>query len=187
MNPLTLNKQNQVLYKQRNILLIICAMMITSNILLGIIAISKNDKTIIIPALKEEISVIGVNNFSESYIEQMSLFFINMLLDLTPANIEYKSQILLRHVDSEYYHSFVEHYKKEMQKYKKYKLATKFDITAIKIVKGGKEVEVRGILSSSFGKGSESQKPVAYIIGFTKSHGKLLITSFNDKTFNKES
>ena len=46
-----------------------------------IIAISKNDRTIIIPALKDTISVTG-DNFSESYIEQMTLFYIEMLLDL---------------------------------------------------------------------------------------------------------
>ncbi len=182
MNPLKSNEQNQVLYKQRNILLTICSLLLIGNILFGIIAISKNDKTIIVPALKDTVSVTGKDSFSDSYIEQMTLFYIEMLLDLTPDNIDYKAQILLKHVNSKSYHSFIEHYKEEKQKYKKYKLATKFDITGLKIFKGGEEVEVEGILSSSFGKGSESQKLATYVIGYGKSHGKLLIQTFNEKS-----
>ncbi len=154
MNPNYISEQNQTLYKQRNILLIICSLLIVSNVLFGIIGISKNNRTIIIPALKDTVSVVGKDGFSDSYIEQMTLFYVEMLLDLTPANIDYKSQILLKHVDSNSYHSFIEHYKEEKEKYKKYKLATKFDITNIKILKNSNEVEITGILSSSFGKGS---------------------------------
>ena len=109
MNPLKSNEQNQVLYKQRNILLTICSLLLISNILFGIIGISKDDKTIIVPALKDTVLVTGKNNFSDSYIEQMTLFYIEMLLDLTPDNIDYKSQILLKHVNSKSYHSFIEH------------------------------------------------------------------------------
>ena len=117
MNPSIVNEQNQVLYKQRTILLVVCSLLLIGNILFGIIAISKNDRTIIIPALKDAISVTG-DNFSKSYIEQMTLFYIEMLLDLTPDNIDYKSQILLSHVDSASYHSFIQHYKEEVAKYK---------------------------------------------------------------------
>jgi conjugal transfer pilus assembly protein TraE len=181
MNPLAVNEQNQALYKQRNILLGISSLLLISNLLFGIIGISKNDKTIIIPALKDVVSITGKDGFSDSYIEQMTLFYIEMLLDLTPDNLDYKSQILLKHVDSKSYHSFTEHYKEESQKYKKYNLATKFDITGLKILKNGEEVEVTGILSSSFGKGSESQKSVTYVIGYGKSHGRLLVKTFNEK------
>ena len=56
MNPSIVNEQNQVLYKQRTILLVICSLLLICNILFGIIAISKNDRTIIIPTLKDAIS-----------------------------------------------------------------------------------------------------------------------------------
>lgn len=181
MNPNMVNEQNKTLYKQRNMLFIICSLLLVSNILSGMIGLMRNDKTIIVPALKETVSVMGEDRFSDSYIEQMTLFYVEMLLDLTPDNIDYKSQILLKHVDSGAYHSFVEHYKEEKQKYKKYKLATKFDITGLKISKEGKEVEITGILSSSFGKSGENQKPATYVIGYGKAQGRLLVKTFNEK------
>ena len=59
--------------------------------------------------------------------------------------------------------------------------ATKFDITGLKLFKNGREVEITGVLSSSFGKSSESQKPVKYLITYSKSHGRLLVKTFNEK------
>ena len=181
MNPLEVNKSNQVLYKQRNILLIISTAMIASNILFGIVALSKSERIVIMPHLKEEVSITGGSEFSESYIEQMTLFYVDMLLNVTPDNIEYKSKLLLSHVDAGGYHVFVDHFKEEKAKYKKYKLATRFDVTGLKILKNGLEVEVDGVLNSSFGKDKENKKPVKYVIGYNKSHGRLLLKAFSER------
>jgi type IV conjugative transfer system protein TraE len=185
MTPLEVNKHNQLLYKQRNIMLFICGLMIIGNILFGIVALSKQERIVIVPHLKEEVSVEGSDGFSGSYLEQMTLFYVDMLLDLTADNIDYKSTVLLKHVDWGSYHSFIDYYKEEKAKYKKYGLATKFDVSGFKILNKGKEVEVRGVLSSSFGTGSMNQKTVTYIIGYSKSHGKLLVKTFNEKVKEK--
>ena len=58
-------------------------------------------------------------------------------------------------------------------------------MSGFKILNKGKEVEVRGVLSSSFGTGSMNQKTVTYIIGYSKSHGKLLVKTFNEKVKEK--
>ena len=181
MNPLIVNKQNQVLFRQRNILLAVCGLMVIGNILFGAIAITKQERTIIVPALKDEVNIIGSDGFNEAYIEQMTLLFTDLLLNLTPANIEYKSKVLLKHVDSRGYQDFIEHYKEEEKKYKKYRLATRFDITNIKIIGEGEEVEIKGVLNSSFGKGAEKQSQVTYSIGYSKAPGRLLIKKFEEK------
>ena len=91
MTPLEVNKHNQLLYKQRNILLFVCGLMVIGNILFGIVALSKQERIVIVPHLKEEVSVEGGDGFSGSYLEQMTLFYVDMLLDLTADNIDYKS------------------------------------------------------------------------------------------------
>ena len=181
MNPLIVNKQNEALYRQRNILLGVCLLMVIGNILLGVIAITKRERTIIIPALKEQVEIIGEDGFSESYIEQMTLLYTDLLLNLTPDNIEYKSRLLLKHVDSRGYQEFIEHYKEEEKKYKKYRLSTRFDITDIKIIGKGEEVEIRGVLNASFGKGAEKQSETTYLIGYSRAAGRLLIKKFEEK------
>jgi type IV conjugative transfer system protein TraE len=181
MNPLKVHKDNQSLYLQRNVLLVILGAMLLSNVVLSIFVLSKSERVVIVPALKEEVSVIGGSGFSESYIEQMTVFFTSMLFDLTQENIGYKSQALLKQVEAGSYHEFLEYYNEEKVKCAKYKLSSKFDMTQLRILKEGREVEVQGLLSSSFGKGSNEQKEVTYTLTYIRSHGKLLLKSFNEK------
>ena len=58
-------------------------------------------------------------------------------------------------------------------------------MSGFKVLNKGGEVEVMGVLSSSFGAGSMNQKAVTYVIGYTKSHGKLLVKTFNEKAKEK--
>jgi len=173
MNVLAVNKSNQALYLQRNALLILVVILLFSNVVLSIVAFSKQDKTIIVPALMEEVSVTGKDIFSESYTEQMTLFFIPLLLDLTPSNIQYKSKVLLKYADSDSYHRFVKYFKDVGAKCKKYNLVTKFDVSSMKILDSGKRVEVKGLLSSVFGENSRKQEQVVYDISYKKAFGKL--------------
>lgn len=178
MNPVEISRKSHVLYVQRNVLLMVTVIMLASNLLLAIGIFSKSEKVVIVPALKEGVAITGVNGFNESYIEQMTIFFSELLFDLTPGNIGYKRDILLRHVYAPYYKVFTEYYKEEESKYKKYSLSSKFDITGMKVLKAGEKVEVKGLLSSKFGHDAKKQEEVIYKLGFKKSHGRLLIKSF---------
>ena len=51
----------------------------------------------------------------------------------------------------------------------------------MRIFKNGQEVEIQGLLSSSFGAGTHEQKQVTYSLSYVKSHGKLLLNNFNEK------
>ena len=68
-----------------------------------------------------------------------------------------------------------------MDRYKKYRVATKFDLSNIRILDQGRKVEVEGVFSSSFGEGSKDQRKVTYSILYKKSAGKLLIVEFKQK------
>lgn len=183
MNIVRISKDNQRLYLQRNILLLIAVVLLISNLFLSIWVIGRKERMIIIPAIKEEVSVIGDSEFSESYVEQMTIFFVELLLDLTAENIKYKSQLLLKHVASENYHSFLKHYKEEEERYRKYRVATKFDIKGIKILEGGKRVEIEGLLSSRFGEDSMKQKEV--VARYKKAGGRLLLEGFSKKVVSE--
>ena len=182
MNIVKISKDNQRLYIQRNILLLVVVVLLISNVFLSIWIFGKKEKLVIIPAIKEEVEIrSGKERFSESYIEQMTIFFIELLLDLTPENIKYKSQILLKHVVPENYHSIAKHYKEEEERHKRYRLATKFDMVGMKILEGGERVEIEGVLSSRFGEESMKQKQVKYEVKYKKGVGRLLLEGFRKK------
>ena len=175
MNPIFISEQKKKLYLQRNILFSFFVVLLISNVFLSVIAFSKKDRTVIVPALDREVEVVG-EEFSESYVEQMTVFFLELLLDLTPENIDYKSKLLLTHVALESYHEIFHYYQDEQQRHKQYRLSTKFDLHSVEI--SGLKVRVGGILSSRFGEDASKQLQVSYEISYKKTGGKLQLKSF---------
>ncbi len=177
MNPASIRKTLTFSNIQKNILFFTSAALLISNIILAAFVISSKEKIIIIPpSITEEFSVSG-SDFSDSYIEQMTIFFSDLLLDLTPDNIKYKSEILLKYVDSDSYHSLSEYYKAETEKYKKYKLSTKFDVQNIEITKNG--AIIKGVMSSIFEDNYKKQQEACYKIEYKKG------AIFQIKSFGK--
>ena len=114
----------------------------------------------------------------------MTIFFLDLLLNLTPDNIQYKSGILLKYVEPSGYHAVAKYYKEEEEKYKKYRITTKFDLSGIRVMDRGMHVEVEGVFSSDLGEGSKAQKNVTYEIVYKKTTGKLLIVEFKQRENN---
>lgn len=181
MNPNLLYQKQQQLRLQRNILLVLGLVLLFSNILLSIFVLNKADKTIIIPAtLAREVAMVE-GRFSDSYIEEMTIFFSNLLLDLTPETIDYKSSILLRFVEPSSYHVLQEYFVQEGVKYRKYNLSTNFHVKAIRVLSGGNMAEIDGILTSRFGEESMKENKVTYKIEYKGFGGRLQIVSFKVK------
>lgn len=180
MDPTILHNQNRTLFLQRNILLLITGILLLGNVMLAFATFSRREKTIIVPAnLGREVVIEGKDIFDEAYIEEMTLFFSDLLLNLTPQNINYKSSKLLRYVEASAYHKMKEYFVQEGEKYNKYRLSTKFSMNEIKIF--GMKVEITGILSSKFGEDSESNQQRTFVIEYDKHRGKLQIVSFQEK------
>jgi hypothetical protein len=77
--------------------------MLFCNFLLVVGIISKDRTTVIVPTnLKSEVEL-KKDEVSRSYIEEMTGFFLSYLLDLTPGNVQYKSDVILKHIDPEYF------------------------------------------------------------------------------------
>lgn len=181
MNPNLLYQKQQQLRLQRNILLILGLLLLGSNVLLSIFVFSKAEKTIIVPANLTREATIEGGNFSESYIEEMTIFFSSLLLDLTPETIDYKSSILLRFVEPNSYHTLQEYFVQEGIKHKQYNLSTHFRIKVIRILNHGNIAEIEGILMSRFGEESVKESKVTYGIEYKSLDGRLQIVSFKVK------
>lgn len=175
MNPLHVQKDNRILYLQRNILMVIAGIGLLANLLLSICLLSKKEKIILIPGQLNQEAVLG-DVFSISYMEEVTNFFVGLLLDLTPSNVEYKSSIVLKHVDSSSYNTLKKYFDDEEEKHKKYNLCTSFAVTNLTVK--GLRVEISGILTSRFGDSGKQEQSMTYLIQYKNSHGRLLLTKF---------
>jgi type IV conjugative transfer system protein TraE len=177
MNPLSLQQDSKRLYLQRNFLIAIVSVMLLSNLILIFCLAGKSERTIIIPAqLNQEVSFTG-DGFSESYLEEMTHFFIGLLLDLTTENVGYKASILLKHVDPGSYQVMKKYFVEEEAKLKKYNFTSSFSITGMKIV-SPLEREIEGILASRFGESGKKDSKVNYLIKYKNDRGRLLLEKF---------
>jgi type IV conjugative transfer system protein TraE len=104
------------LSKQRNLLAVLLGVMFLSNIFLSTSLLLKDTRIVIVPAGLTNEVVVSNAGVSNSYVEEMTSFFLSYLLDLSPSNINYRSQVILRHVIPEYYQTMNNYFKEEIKK-----------------------------------------------------------------------
>lgn len=179
MNPVVLQKHSQILFLQRNILLFLLLVLLVCVFILSVCLLLKSSKTVIVPAsLSREVMLENGSAFSDEYLEEMSMFFAHLLFDLNAFNVVHNSHILLRHVDSDSYHVLSEYFKVEEQKCKKYNLVTKYNIQKIRILEGGKGVELEGILESRFANDFVQRSNAKFVLEYGNIAGRLVIIGF---------
>ena len=89
--------------KERNIALIMAIIMGIGNLLLIINMITNKERIVVVPAYSHQGFWVEKAQVSKEYLEQMSLFFIENLLNLTADSIAYQKDVILKHVDPEFY------------------------------------------------------------------------------------
>lgn len=178
MNPNLVHTHLKVAISQRNIALAVSCVLMSTSLVLSVCLLNKNERTIIIPAtLNRELEFVD-NKMSVSYLEEMTAFFANLLLDLTPQNITYKSKQLLKYVEPSSYHTIEKYFLEEVEKHNKYNLATSFTLLEIKVAPETLTAEIRGVLQAKFSETESEQQNVTYKIHYKNSGSRLLITKF---------
>lgn len=171
------NKQ-QNLFLQRNILAGIGGILLLSNILLGLHILTSERQVYIIPAHLSRDVVVSNKRLSSSYLEEMSIFYLNLLLGLNEANIDYNKDIILRHIHPSFYNHISNFLEQEKKRYQDYRLSTYFKLTKLTIDDDNLIVLAEGILTSYFGNSSKSADQVNYRIEYDYSAGVLTIKNF---------
>jgi conjugal transfer pilus assembly protein TraE len=166
------------LSKQRNLLGLLLGIMFLSNIFLSISILVKDTRTVIVPAGFTNEVAVSSSGVSNSYLEEMTSFFLSYLLDLSPSNINYRSQVILRHVMPEYYQTMNNYFKDEIKKHNDYSLSTNFTIDEFDLDEKELTAIAKGVLVSNFGKNGIQQEPKNYLIKYRYKAGKLLIEKF---------
>ncbi len=179
MDPFVLDKKLQQALSQRNAVCVFVLVLLACTMLLSIAILTKSEKTVLVPAgFQKEMEVSG-NEISGSYLEEVTTFFVTMLLDVTPSDVDYKFKLMLKHIAPDSYHTLEKHLKEEAEKHKKYNLSTSFVLEEIKILQDPLSVLVSGKLTSKFVESGVFEKRVTYRISYKNVRGRLFIKGFN--------
>ncbi|CAL7960203.1 conjugal transfer pilus assembly protein TraE [Alphaproteobacteria bacterium] len=128
-----LSKNLQSLIKQRNGFLVLSLGLLLCNVLLGTLLFFKNERIIVVPAYLKQSFWNEGSTVSNSYIEEMSLFFTNLMLNTTPDSHKYRRDVILRYVAPESYHIFEKKLIEDEELMSKNAVTTQFAAREVKV------------------------------------------------------
>ena len=166
------------LANQRNLLLMVSAGLVFCLVILSALLIQKKETTILVPPQINQGFSFSANHPSNSYLEEMSLFFTGLVLDNSEASFPYKRDLILRYVAPEYFGILKRQLMDEQARYKRENLSTHFRPLEVVVKLADLEVLVAGELVSFVGSTKASQAKETFSIKYSYNGGFLSIVSF---------
>lgn len=163
--------------KQRNIGLLAFGIMLLTNLLLALGIISNHREIIMVPGITQEFKISG-NKVSSSYLEEMSHMFLSGLLDLTPENVKYKKDLVLKYTMADSVSVINKYFAEAQEQHEKFELHTYYSVKSMEIWSDKMEVKSYGILNSRFGRSGYDEKPIQYLLRYEMNGGILRLKSF---------
>ncbi len=165
-------------FKQKNQMLAIVLIIGLSNLFLAAYLFSNKERIVVIPANVNNAFWTEHRSVSKEYLEEMAMFFTNLLLDVSPHTMTYQRDIILRNVDSSAYNQIKNKLIKEEARYKEENLATTFRPTEIITNNTKLQVYIKGYLISYVSGKKVSENEEKYLLQFRYDANRLFIKSF---------
>lgn len=165
------------LLAQRNTVLIVAFCMALSNIILVSAYVCKRARIILVPPQIKKTFWVEEGRVSKEYLEEMTLYISQLLLDNSPASFSYKREIILRYATPESYSELKKQLLKEEKTHQELQLSTHFKPLEIVASPETLEVKLKGYFTSFVAgqKVHDSQEQLT--LQFTLRGGKLMLKS----------
>lgn len=173
-----LNSRLGDLLHQRNLLLSLVAALLVINFTQALFTFFRNERIVVVPPDIRREFWLEKNKVSASYLEEMGLFFANLILESSPESAAYKRDIILRHTTSEGYGPLKIQLLEDEERLKKEHVTTSFQANSIRVDSHKLVVELGGDLLRFVGEKRISQSRDTYQFQFDYRHGRPLIKSF---------
>ena len=167
--------------KQRNLFLALTIALAITSTGLSLKIIGMEERIIMVPPLTSEV-VISNKRVSSGYLEQMSMVFLNSLLDLSSSDVLHKRDMILKYTSNSnkgFAERINEYFADAATKYKDFDLVTYFTVKNMEINESDNEVIAHGILTSRYGKRGFEQIATSYRLSFEFGGGYLRLKEFN--------
>lgn len=138
------------------------------------------ERTIVVPPLVRETFWVDSNDASPDYLQEMSTYFIFLVNNISPSNIDYQYKLFLDKVNPSQQGVLKLQLDKQSQRVKRNNLVTMFYIKGFKIDTASNKVAITGQLDSLIGDKMVSSKEKVYRIGYQLINGKLYVNEFGE-------
>jgi type IV conjugative transfer system protein TraE len=174
--------------RQRNLFLVLTIALSITSSALSLKILAQEERIIMVPPLSNDVTISN-RKVSSGYLEQMTMVFLNSLLDLSASDVLHKRDMILKYTsnsDPSFSKKINEYFADSLEKYKNFDLVTYFTVKNMEIDEAKGEVIARGILTSRYGKHGFESNPTSYRLSFEFSGGYLRLKEFNRVVEDKD-
>lgn len=164
---------------QRNLFAGLAACLLGSTFLLSAAVLFKSEKTIIAPLELEHEYWVDGNRFAPNYLEDMAGYYTHLILDVTPNNILYQGDVILRSVEPGSHGAIKQKIFEDHQRLKKENLSLAFSPIEFQVHPEDLIVDVTGDLISYVSDKKIFQHRETYRVGFSSRGSRLFLKSFS--------
>ncbi len=185
-HSLSLAKAGHLL-KQRNALSALTAGLLTSNILLVLFCFTRSERIVVVPPEVKQSFWVEQGQVSNSYLEEMSSFFLHLALDRSPESVDFQNQVLLRYAAPNAYGPLKAQLLEDEKILKRERLSTHFHAHKIIVDQKNLSADIQGTLFKFVGGASIGTSPGHYKLKFSYTKGKLFIENLSEDIKNEAS
>ncbi len=178
--PSSITELNKII-RQRNITIGICLLLIITALIQSIIILTTDQVVVMVPSSLNEETIVSKNNVSSAYLESTTRDVINVMLNITPDNTTYINKTILKITHPKFYGELKSDLDKRAEDVINRKIAIHFDPASIVITQENLQAYVTGQLETYLGKEMVDNTPKTYVITYSWSGFKLLITDFHEE------
>lgn len=176
---------HKTLERRFHITLIVGGILLASNVILALVSVAafQHQTIIVTPPLVSKPFQWSKQQVDVNYLEMMTLFWMNLKLNVTPATIAQQQTVLLKYTTPKYYAHFRATLNKEQKAVTEQHISSTFypDVKAIKVDGHSLQVQVPGVLRRWINDVAMPEISKTYLIQFHYSNGQLLLNGFRSQ------
>lgn len=174
------NQNIEIVARQRNIFIVLCMLSLVCLLIVSLKLLSTHERTILIPGLNQE-AWASDKGVSSSYLEETTVMYLPLLLDLDSTSIDWKRDRIMTYVSNSNELNLkllTEYFARVKEQYNQFSLSTHFALK--KLVTNPEQLKVKayGQLVSRFGDRGFESEIAAYSLSYEWVAGRLLIKEF---------
>ena len=156
---------------------LIAALLVSLVIVFNLIG---TERTIVVPPSIDKTFWVTRDHASREYLEQMGSFIAWLILDVTPASIDWKKDVLLNYVTPEQHGAMKSHQEIEAERLKRINASTFFLPQQLVANETGQSVVVRGRLRTQVNGQDTATETKAYLAEFKYVGGRMHLNTFKE-------
>ena len=142
------------------------------------------ERVIVVPPTISKSFWLDSEKVSGEYLDQMAVFLMHLILNVSPRSIDYQSKTLLQYASPDAYAELKTAMAATGEKLKRDNAVTMFQPVGLTVDEPGMRVALNGVLATYIGDKRVSEASKAYLVEFRYAGGRLYLAGLKETPSN---